>query len=135
MLETHVTIAGHSRIDFDKRKIRKAMRRLGADVRKEARRLVARRAISSAGEYPGRQTGSLMRSIRAKVSKPGFLVRIQPDKTPEMGADFYPAFLNYGVKGRISKRKNYMTDALNNRSEYARGVLRSALQDALIPRK
>lgn len=135
MLEANVTIQGHSRIDFDKRQIRKAMRRLGSDVRKEARRLVSRRAISSAGDYPGLATGALMRSIKAKVSRPGFLVRIQPDKTAEMGKDFYPAFLHYGVAGRLAKRKNFMIDALDNRAETVRTVLRAALQDALIPRK
>lgn len=134
MFETNVTIEGHSRIDFDRKKIRKAMRSLGADVRKEARRLVARRAISGAGEYPGRQTGRLMRSIKARVSKPGFLVRVAPTKTSEM-KDFYPAFLGYGVRGRIEKRGNYMTDALEHRSANVRNVLRAALQDALIPRK
>lgn len=134
MLEANVTIQGHSRIDFDKRQIRKAMRRLGSDVRKEARRLVSRRAISGAGDYPGRDTGALMRSIKARVSRPGFLVRISPTRTSEM-KDFYPAFLGYGVAGRIAKRKNYMTDALDNRADNVRTVLRAALQDALIPRK
>lgn len=97
MLEVNETIVGHSRIDFDKVKIRRAMRKIGADVRKAARRLVARRAISGAGDYPGRGTGALMRSIKAKVSKPGFLVRVAPYRTAEMGEDFYPAFLDYGV--------------------------------------
>lgn len=150
MFETNVTIEGHSRIDFDRKKIRKAMRSLGADVRKEARRLVARRAISGAGEYPGRQTGRLMRSIKARVSRSGFLVRVAPTKTSEM-KDFYPAFLGYGVTGRarrkdhkaqvkdgrwkVAPRGNYMTDALEHRSANVRNVLRAALQDALIPRK
>lgn len=135
MLETNVTIEGHSRIDFAKQRIRKTLRQLGADVRKEARRLVARRAISGAGEYPGRQSGALMRSIKARVSRSGFLVRISPTRTEEMGKDFYPAYLNYGVAGRITQRKNYMTDALEARSEHARSVLSAALQDSLIPRK
>lgn len=151
MFEVNVTITGHSRIDFDKPQIRKAMRQLGAGVRKEARRMVSRRAISGAGEYPGRQTGALMRSIVARVSKPGFLVRISPTRTEEMGSYFYPASLHYGVTGkpsrkdhraqvkdgkwRIKPRGNYMTDALDNRSEHVRAVLRRVLKDALIPRK
>lgn len=150
MLEVNQTITGHSRIDFDKVKIRRAMRKIGAEVRKEARRLVARRAISVPGQYPGRGTGALMRSIKARVSKPGFLVRIAPDKTSDMGKDFYPAFLWFGVTGnarrkdhraqpkngawRIAPRENYMIDALESRRESVRSTLRDALMDSLKPR-
>ncbi|WP_415257662.1 hypothetical protein [Thauera phenylacetica] len=96
MLEVNETITGHSRIDFDKVKVRRAMRKIGAEVRKDARRRVARRAISGAGEYPGRRSGALARSIKAKVFPSGFLVRVAPYKTAEMDA-FYPAYLDYGV--------------------------------------
>lgn len=135
MLEINVKLDGFSRIDFDKKKIRKTMRTLGRDVQKEARRLVARRAISGAGEYPGRQTGRLWRAIKYRVSKPGFLVKIMPAKTADM-KDYYPAFLLYGSKKRdLAPRKNYMTDALDNRRSVARGALRNALMDSLKPMK
>lgn len=132
-LEIFETITGHSRIDFDKKKIRRAMRKFGAEIRKDARRRVSRRAVSAAGEYPGRDTGELFRSIKSKVSRPGFLVRISPEKTAGM-KDFYPAFLFYGVTGRIEPRGNYMTDALESRREFVQAGLRAALQDALVPR-
>lgn len=135
MLELNVKLDGFSKIDFDKKKIRKTMRTLGRDVQKAARRLVARRAISGAGEYPGRETGRLWRAIKYKVSRPGFLVKIMPVKTADMDA-YYPAFLRYGSKSRkIAPRKNYMTDALESRRDTARGALRNALQDSLKPRK
>lgn len=135
-LETNVTIDGFSRIDFDKRLVRKSMRTIGRDVQKEARRLIARRAISGAGEYPGRVTGALWRAVKYKVSRSGFMAVVRPEKTSEMGKDFYPAFLHYGSKKRnLAARKNFMTDALDNRQQNARSVLRGALQDALIPRK
>lgn len=134
MLETHVSFTGHSRIDFDEKQVRKAMRQLGADVRKTAQRLVARKAISHAGEFPGKQSGALQRSIKARVSRPGFLVRIAPTKTSEM-QDFYPAFLGYGVRGRFAPRKNYMTEAQDKRSDHVRQVLKQTLIDALVPRK
>ncbi len=142
-VEVHVGWTGHSRIDFDKKKIRKVMRARGRDIQKEARRLVARRAVSQPGEYPGRDTGTLWRSIKSKVSRSGFLVRIAPQKTPEMGGDFYPAFLWYGVrrKGgeegsgwRIEARANYMTEALDKRREVSENAIKTALKDALIPR-
>lgn len=136
MLEINATLLGHSRIDFDGKQIRKTMRLLGREVQKEARRLVARRAISGAGDYPGRQTGAMWRAIKYRVSKPGFLVRIQPDKTEEMGKDFYPAFLSYGSKKRnLAKRRNFMTDALESRRDMARSAIKRALKDALVPRK
>lgn len=135
MFEINVKLEGFSRIDFDKKKIRKTMRVLGRDVQKAARRLVARRAVSGAGEYPGRQTGRLWRAIKYKVSKPGFLVKIMPAKTVDM-KDYYPAFLRYGSETRnIAPRRNYMTDALESRRGVARGALRNALMDSLKPRK
>lgn len=148
-LIVHETITGHSRIDFDKKLVRKAMRKFGADIRKDARRRVARRAVSGSGDYPGRATGELWRSIKVRVSKPGFLVRISPEKTAAM-KEFYPAFLHYGVTGRprrkdhkeqpkdgkwrVAPRGNYMTDSLQARSDTIRAGLRSMLMDALKPR-
>lgn len=142
----NVRLAGHTRIDFDRKQIRKVLRVQGRGVQKEARRLVARRAISSPGDFPGRDTGALWRSIKSKVSRPGFLVRIAPQKTPEMGGDFYPAFLQYGVRAdpngdaggasgwRIEARGNYMVEALNRRRTVAESALKVALHEALIPR-
>lgn len=136
MLEINATLDGFSRIDFDGKKIRKTMRQLGREVQKKARRLVARRAISGGGEYPGRQTGALWRSIKYGVSRPGFLVRIQPVKTPEMGKHFYPAFLRHGSdKRNLAPRGNYMTDALESHRAMARDAIQRALKDALVPRK
>lgn len=136
MLEVNATLHGFSRIDFDGKQIRKTMRLLGRDVQKEARRLVARRAISGGGEYPGRQTGALWRAIKYKVSRPGFLVRIQPYRTDEMDKDYYPAYLLYGSRKRaLAPRGNYMVDALEARRPMARAAIKRALKDALVPRK
>lgn len=154
-------IAGHSTIDFDKRTVRKAMRAIGIDVRRTARRMVSRRAVSKPGEYPGRDTGALMRSIRYRVSNPGFLVRIAP-MTIEGANSFYPAILAYGVRSgatrrnnhraqsyvrkrrpdvvitgtdwRLEPRANYMADALAQREAHIQSVLRTALYGALNPR-
>lgn len=132
--------------------MRKAMRAVGADIRKAARRKVARRAISTAGQAPGKDTGVLQRSIKYRVSRPGLLVVIRPEKTEAMGKDFYPAYLNYGVRrnGRssgpdqgergagfykLAPRLNYMEETLDERREYARQVLSTALTDALTVRR
>lgn len=133
-IEVNATLVGHSKIDFDKRKIRRALRSEGGKLRTAARRQVARRAVSSAGEMPGRDTGALWRSIKVKVSSGGFWARVSPFKTNEMPM-FYPAVLFYGSKRRnIEARGNYMSDALEQRRTAAQAAIKSALQSALVPR-
>lgn len=135
MLEIHETIAGHERIDFDKSKIRRVMRGFGQDVRKEARRRLARRAISAPGQDPGRDTGNLQRSIVFKVSRPGFLVRIYPGTTElrRKNNHWYAAYLYYGTE-HLAARANYMAEALEARRDDVRVRLRGALLDSLKPR-
>lgn len=135
--EINVGFEGFKRIDFDKVKIRKAMRTIGRDIQKQARKLVSRRGrVSSPGQAPSRSSGVLARSIKVKVSRPGFLVRVAPEKIPAMGKDFYPAFLHYGSeKINLKPRSNYMVEALDIRRSQTRAVLSSALENALIPRK
>jgi hypothetical protein len=135
MFEVNATIEGFSRVDFDKKKIRSALRIEGRAVQKLARKLVSKRILNSVGDYPARRTGRLMRSIKVKVAKSGFLVRIAPQKTAEM-KDFYPAFLHYGsTKNNLEPRKNFMTDSLDARREVSRVAILNALEGALIPRK
>lgn len=100
MFKVAAELTGFSRIDFDRKKVRQAMRRAGRDVQKEARRLVARRAVSEAGQYPGKRSGDLQRSIQVTVSRSGFLVRVGPlNKSGKMKV-FYPAILFYGHRGQ-----------------------------------
>lgn len=129
------------RIDFDKRKIRAGMRRAGAIVRGCARADLASGTSSGAG-YPAVRKGNLRRSIRVKVSRSGFLVRVAPYKTPAMGAHFYPAYLHYGVRAkasshhsapggwRIEPRENFMADALQESAGQVEAVLRAAFESA-----
>lgn len=98
-IELDVMLSGHSLIDFDKRQIRKALNKGGAEVRTVARRLVSRRAISNPDEYPGMDSGALKRSITIyKRGSRGGWIKVGPTKTSEMNA-FYPAFLYYGTRG------------------------------------
>jgi hypothetical protein len=115
----------YGKLDFDKKAIRKGMRLVGALVRREARALVNKHEPSAGGEYPARAAGLLYRSIRAKVSRPGFLVKIAPQKIAGM-KDFYPAYLHYGVKqgGRL---KSLNPDKIKGRGRRGRGVRAAAL--------
>ena len=135
-LKLSVGLVGHSMIDYDKRKIRQVLNQGGAEIRKAARRLVARRGISNPGDFPGRDSGALMRSIKVyKRGTRGGWVKVGPTKTAEMGNAFYPAFLFYGAdKIGLSKRANYMTEALDTQRESVRSKIRAALPGALVPR-
>lgn len=103
--EVHVGLKYHSYIDYDRKVLRRAMVKGASEIRKEARRLIARRAISAAGEFPGSTTGTLKRSVGivSKGSKGGW-IKIGVKKTTGMDK-FYPAFLFYGVKklGKIER--------------------------------
>lgn len=133
-LELSVGLEFHKIIDYDRRAMRKALREGGADVRKEARRLLSRRAVSAPGEMPGMETGMLKRAIGvvSRGSKGGW-VKVGPRTIK--GSVFYPAFLFYGSpKTGLEKRGNFMSAALQNRRDAVRSRIQAALKDSLVPR-
>lgn len=80
---------------FDKKKIRAGMRKAGLLVTQHAQmNLVLGKGQNG---YPANRTGETVSSIKFKVSRSGFMVKISPTLTPAMG-EFYPAYLYYGVK-------------------------------------
>ncbi|MDS9878306.1 hypothetical protein RMI40_26060 [Pseudomonas protegens] len=80
---------------FDKKAIRAGMRKAGRLVTQRAQMNLA---LGKGQEgYPVNRTGATLESIAFKVSRSGFLVKIAPRKTAAM-AEFYPAYLHYGVK-------------------------------------
>lgn len=134
-IELEVGLQFHKIIDYDRKALRKALLEGGALVRKEARRIVSRRAVSLPGDAPGSRTGALKRAIGVvgKGSKGGW-IKIGVRKSKEM-KDFYPAFLFYGsAKRNLAKRANFMTDALQAKRDNVRSVIRTALKNSLVPR-
>lgn len=133
-------------VDFDRAPIRKAMRAAGRLIQREAKGYVSAGEISQPGAYPGKRRGVLSRSIKVKVSRSGFLVRVAPAKIDGMEA-YYPAFLSYGVrrkpgvrrdkrsKGsagwRVEPRGNYMIDAKDKRAAEINALLTSAFASSL----
>ena len=80
---------------FNRRKVRAGFRRAGQIVAAEAKmQLILARGSNG---YPVYRTGRLVDSIKAKVSRPGFMVKVSPTKAPDM-PEFYPAYLFYGVR-------------------------------------
>lgn len=134
-LQINVGLDFHKVIDYDRRAMRQVLVKGAAEVRKSARRMVARNAISAAGEFPGADTGTLKRAIGiiARGSKGGW-VKVGVKKTPAM-QDYYPAFLFYGSRKRnLKARKNYITAALEERSSAIRASVQAALKQSLVPR-
>ena len=95
--------------DFDTRVLKKNFRTVGAEVRKIARRFVSKRAVSRAGEFPGMDTGTLRKSIKAKVSRSGFSVGVASYKIEGMDV-YYPAFVYWGHRSKGADRVNGIPD-------------------------
>lgn len=131
-VQLEVGLEYHKTIDYDRRAMRKALVGGAGIVRKEARRLLSRRAVSKAGEAPGRDSGDLVRAIGvvSRGSKGGW-IKIAPRSIK--GSVFYPAFLFYGTD-TIAPRDNFMATALVNKREPVRNLVRGALQQSLVPR-
>lgn len=128
------SVKGLERIDFDKKPIKKTIRQQAGEVRKVARRMLARKAVSAAGEAPGKVTGALQKSVTVKVSSGGFWAKVEPFKKDLMDF-YYPAVLFYGsTKINIAKRSNYMVDALEQRRVIAQAAIYAALRTSLKPR-
>lgn len=95
---------GFRTIDYDVREFRKTLRKAGSAVRRIARKLISKRAVSEAGEFPGKQSGEMAKSIRVHVSRSGYSVSIHPTKTARMPV-YYPAFVVYGHRAPHSETK------------------------------
>lgn len=126
-----IRVEGFDRIIYNKREIKAALRKGGAIVRSEARRLIASRAISDPGDFPGYDSGAMSQSIKVQAASGGGYVKIQPFKTAAMGAEFYPAFLAHGTSRGLRPRANFMETALENKREAIRAAITQALSDAL----
>ncbi|WP_289077032.1 hypothetical protein [uncultured Parasutterella sp.] len=104
---------GFKFFDFDKKVIKRRLRKVGRIIQKEARRLISRQAVSAPGNFPGTDTGVMSDSVKATVSRSGHSVWIRPTKTAGI-RDFYPAFVIYGHRGP-------KTDSQNQRSKKRKG--------------
>lgn len=134
-IRADVGLSFHKTIDYDRSKMRRALNEGAAQIRKEARRLLSRRAVrSAAGDVPAMQTGRLVRSIGTiKRGSKGGWVKVGPRTIK--GSVFYPAFLFYGSpKTGLAKRANYMEQALAAKADGIKTRTQNLLADALVPR-
>ncbi|MGL5344880.1 MAG: hypothetical protein ACRC9O_09795 [Plesiomonas sp.] len=158
----HVDFPSTPNIRFNRAKVRRAFVDIGRTLLRDARRRVARRAISQAGQAPGFDTGALAKSIgyfvpRPSGRRPGFMVKVSHNKgegartLPEN--NFYPAYLYYGVKQqarrrkkhhkgasggsgwRIAPRENYLVKVMTDRKYMIQRTLFEALKSSVRPDK
>lgn len=141
MIDIRIDVDGINSIIFNKRELKSAFKKGGAVVRKESRRLIASKAISAAGQFPGYVTGAMSKSIKLTVGSGGGYVKVMPYMTPLMAQNsiskeyeegiFYPAVLMAGNNRGLKPRKDFMVQALDNKQAEIKSAIRKALQDAL----
>ena len=141
--------SGFSRFDFDGKKLKPALRRVGNDVRKEARKLISRHAVSAPGDFPGKDSGEMQRSIKVTVARNGYWAAVAPSRTSKMDV-YYPAFVVYGHRAphtetdasrRVHRkkvgrkvalpRKNFIVTAAERHSGRFESEMTKALADAI----
>lgn len=140
---------GYRKIDYDPKALKQPLRKSGNAVRKIARKMISRKAVSEAGQFPGKQTGEMAKSIKVKVSKSGYSVAVYPTKTQAMPA-YYPAFVVYGHRAPYSEtaqearshkqragkkvaapRKNFVPEAADKCAKTFESEMFDALGDAI----
>lgn len=140
---------GYRKIDYDPKALKQPLRKSGNAVRKIARKMISREAVSEAGQFPGNQTGEMAKSIKVKVSKSGYSVAVYPTKTQAMPA-YYPAFVVYGHRAPYSEtaqearshkqragkkvaapRKNFVPEAADKYAKTFESEMFDALGDAI----
>ncbi len=140
---------GYRKIDYDPKALKQPLRESGDAVRKIARKMISREAVSEAGQFPGKQTGEMAKSIKVKVSKSGYSVAVYPTKTQAMPA-YYPAFVVYGHRAPYSEtaqearshkqragkkvaapRKNFVPEAADKYAKTFESEMFDALGDAI----
>lgn len=140
---------GYRKIDYDPKALKQPLRKSCNAVRKIARKMISRKAVSEAGQFPGKQTGEMAKSIKVKVSKSGYSVAVYPTKTQAMPA-YYPAFVVYGHRAPYSEtaqearshkqragkkvaapRKNFVPEAADKYAKTFESEMFDALGDAI----
>lgn len=134
LIDGVLIVKGSINAEFSPALMKRTMRLVGQDERKFARKLIARRSVSAPGAFPGRVTGEMQRSVRFKLSRSGWSVRVASYRTPAMQTKdaFYPAFLVRGVPSHgLAARKDYIQAAYDARLDWARAQIASSLIDGV----
>lgn len=138
MLNVNASIKGFTHFDFSTTKVRRTMRAEGQPIKRIIKGLISSKGTSAAGEYSGRQTGLMRRSVKVKVARNGMSVAIAPFRIGRMldtKDGFYPAYQIFGRKdGTLAKRKNPMDTAFKQRRQAAQSAIMNTLTNSIKPR-
>ena len=129
-----VKIESLSLWSFDLDKLKGVLKSEGKIQRAAAKKLVARRAVSNAGENPGKDTGELARTISAKLFRNQLGVVITHNMKKD--AVRYPFVLVHGRSagngyGAIAPRNDYIADVFVSRKAATTAALVSALKNSV----
>ncbi|QDQ87697.1 hypothetical protein FMZ60_08905 [Alcaligenaceae bacterium SJ-26] len=130
-VEAHLEVEGFNKIPtqmFKRAPLRRAFRQSGQVVAKAARKKIAARVATS--DYPARQTGRLLKSLKVKVSRSGLLTKVYHEKRQDQ-KDFYAAYLHYGTSRGLRPRDNWIADALAAKEFEVRNTLARGMGEAL----
>jgi hypothetical protein len=134
MAETETKITELTLFRFDPSKITKELQQEGRTQVRLNRRLVARRAVSGVNDYPGKQSGQLQKTIRAKLfrNKLGVVItHVMPRNQVR-----YPFILVAGSdKNNLAPRKDYINETFVQRRHHVLAALQQASQSAFTDEK
>lgn len=127
MAQSEIRLQGHSEFDFDLDSVKTVIRGEGREVAKIARRLISRNAVSGAGEFAGKQSGFMRRSLKTRLLSKGLAIVIT-HKMPA-GAVKYPFLLVHGIdKNNVKPLADHIAEAMKRRKSQTTQALRSALR-------
>lgn len=129
MNESGINVDYLSLWDFDLDKLKRELTSESRLIRRDARRLVAKKAISSPGDFPGKDSGVLQRTIQVKKFRSGLGFYIT-HRMPA-GTFRYPFVLAYGSEKRgIAPRKDHINEVFKQRRPAIIDGLRRALRNS-----
>lgn len=125
--ESRVKLTQFQLWDFDLTKLSDGLSEQGKLIRRDARRLVARAAVSKAGEYPGKDSGLLRKTISFKKFRNQQGVYITHKM--KSGQYRYPfALVNGSPETGLEPRADYIADTFEDRKIYVQQMLRNAMR-------
>lgn len=130
MVDSVVKVESLSLWDFDQSLLSDNLKLEGKQQVEQARMLVARDAISKAGEYPAKRKGLLQKTIKAKMFRNQLGVYMT-HQIPKKEFRYPFVLVNGSSKNGIKPRKDYIADTFNRRRAAVLMMLRASLKDSI----
>ncbi len=124
---------GLDAMGFERKVVMRGLTDAARPVRLLAKKMLAKRRVSKAGEVPGRRTGTMWRHVKIhkSKSKDKFWTRVQID-TIKTAKTWYPAPLMYGSPALgILPRRDAVWDAGAQLDSATREIVARSLQRAI----